>query len=227
MNLLRKLAVVIVAFGSVSVVQATPITYEFSGSFDRLLTFDSDITPDVSLSELFAGTFSYNDETSLARIIDPDTRALYRTGSILLESGAHSYSASSGGQLQIFNNWEFSPGGPAIDDFFLSVRQSDTEGLGFYLLQLNMRDYSLSTLSDLSIPTTSQVEDLAWNGRFFLRRFESVGNESWEADGRFRGITMVSVPEPGTLGLLGIGLLGLALLRRKRLSSLSSATPGD
>jgi hypothetical protein len=183
------------------------ITYEFSGVFSRSVVNNPLTTADASIGEVFLGQFTYNDEQPLLSIISQDTRARYSTGEISASTGSNNYNATNTPQLQIFNNWEFSPGGIAIDDFFLSVEQYDSSGTGFYLLQLNLRDYTKTKLDSLSIPSTEQVEALASGGRFFLRRFASRGQEDWWADGAFSSITQVSVPEPSSFYLLLFGFI--------------------
>jgi hypothetical protein len=183
------------------------ITYEFSGVFSRSVVNDPLTTADASIGDVFLGQFTYNDEQPLLSIITQDTRARYNTGEILASTGANNYNATNNPQLQIFNNWEFSPGGTAIDDFFLSVEQYDSSGTGFYLLQLNLRDYTKTKLDSLYIPITEQVEDLASGGQFFLRRFASRGREEWWADGAFSSIKQVSVPEPSSIYLLLFGFI--------------------
>ena len=133
----------------------------------------------------------------------------YSTGEIFVDTGTNNNKAISTPQLQIFNNWEFSPSGTAIDDFFLSVEQYDSSGTGYYLLQLNLRDYTTTKLDSLSIPNTEEIDELVSGGRFYLRRFASRGQEEWWADGAFSSANRVSVPEPSSLYLLFFGFIWL------------------
>jgi hypothetical protein len=199
-----------------NVANAALIAYEFSGEFSRSVVVEPLANADANVGDYFLGQFTYDDEEPLFGIINPDTRARYSTGEILASTSINRYKASSGPQLQIFNNWEFTPGGTAIDDFFLSVYQYDNFGDGFYLLQLNLRDYTTATLDSLSIPNKDQIEALASGGRFFLRRFASRGQEAWWADGAIRNVNLVSVPEPRTLAIFALGIMGLASRRFKK-----------
>jgi hypothetical protein len=209
--IVRLLAVL--AFCSTGLASAGNIQYEFSGSIDRVEVFDPSTTPDFGLGDSFSGIFSYDDDAPLNYIIEPDTRALYNTGTIAATVGTTSYASVSGPQLQIFDNWTFVSSTTSIDDFFLSVFQYDAVGDGFYLLQLNMRDYTTTVLNSLDIPTTDQVEQLAVNGRFILRRFSDPASEEWWGDGDFNGVS--AVPIPATIPLFAIGLAGLGWSRRK------------
>jgi hypothetical protein len=212
------LGIVLTACCLVNVANAALITYEFSGVFSRSVVIDPLANADANIGNGFLGQFTYDDEQLLFGIINPDTRARYSTGEILASTSINRYKASSGPQLQIFNNWEFTPGGTAIDDFFLSVYQYDNFGDGFYLLQLNLRDYTTATLDSLSIPNKDQIEALASGGRFFLRRFASRGQEAWWADGAFNtfNVRQIDVPEPSTLAIFALGFIGLTLRRFKK-----------
>ncbi|MFT6909748.1 MAG: hypothetical protein ACJAS1_006475 [Oleiphilaceae bacterium] len=201
-----------------NVANAALITYEFSGAFSRSVVVEPLANADANVGDYFLGQFTYDDEEPLFGIINPDTRAIYSTGEILASTGINSYKASSSPQLQIFNNWEFTPGGIAIDDFFLSVYQYDNFGDGFYLLQLNLRDYTTATLDSLSIPNKDQIEALASGAFFFLRRFDSTRQEVWWADGAISNINLASVTEPTTLAIFALGLMGLASRRFKEQS---------
>jgi hypothetical protein len=199
---------ILLFFCSISA-NAGVITYEFSGVFSRTVVVDPLTTADTNIGESFSGQFSYDDEQPLFGIISPDTRARYSTGEIFVDTGTNNYKAISTPQLQIFNNWEFSPSGTAIDDFFLSVEQYDSSGTGYYLLQLNLRDYTTTKLDSLSIPNTEEIDELVSGGHFYLRRFASRGQEEWWADGAFSSANRVSVPEPSSLYLLFFGFIWL------------------
>lgn len=201
-----------------NVANAALITYEFSGEFSRSVVVEPLAKADANVGDYFLGQFTYDDEEPLFGIVNPDTRARYSTGEILVSTGINSYRASSGPQLQIFNNWEFTPGGTAIDDFFLSVYQYDNFGDGFYLLQLNLRDHTTAILDSLFIPNKDQIEALASGGFFFLRRFDSTGQEVWWADGSISNINLASVTEPTTLAIFALGLMGIAARRFKKQS---------
>lgn len=212
------LGIVLTACCLVNVANAALITYEFSGVFSRSVVIDPLANADANIGNGFLGQFTYDDEQLLFGIINPDTRARYSTGEILASTSINSYKASSDPQLQIFNNWEFTPGGTAIDDFFLSVYQYDSFGDGFYLLQLNLRDYTTATLDSLSIPNKDQIEALASGGHFYLRRFASRGHEEWWANGAFNtfNVRQIDVPEPSTLAIFALGFIGLTLRRFKK-----------
>jgi hypothetical protein len=190
---------------------ASLIKFEFSGTFNRSVALLSSVTKDANVGEQFSGSFSFDAEEPLFSIITPETRSRYSTGQISASTGNFNYLANQRPQLQIFNNWEFTSGGTAIDDVFLSAYQNDFLGSGFYLLQINMRDYTTNLLDNLSIPDAVKIEALMENGQFFLRRFSSINQEEWWADGDIS--VAKAVAAPSAVIIFAIGFLGLAACR--------------
>ena len=204
--------VLFICFCYSSMSKAELITFDFSGAFSRVQPIDTESSPDVRLGDIYFGQFTYDNAAPLFGTSDANTRARYNTGFMTISTGVNGYDASSSPQLQIFNNWMFSDGSTVIDDFFLSVDQPDNTGPGFYLLQLILRDYTYSTLDNLSIPTVDEIFALSSGGHFYLRRFASSEQEQWFADGSF-SITspiIVNVPAPPTIYLFVLGLVFIA-----------------
>jgi hypothetical protein len=70
-------------------------------------------------------------------------------------------------------------------------------------------------LDSVDLPTKEQWESSAWT----VRRIDLRFNPSDAAlnNGNARGaLSFLAVPEPGTIALLGLGLLGLGIVHRKR-----------
>ena len=111
--------------------------------------------------------------------------------------------ASSGGNVATFTIT-----GPV--DVTQPVDQSQGSGTGQYLDIsgtgiLNLTGYA-PTLATFSFDSTDSGQNYG------------TGSSTWGIDINSLGAPPSAVPEPGTLGLLGSGLLGLAGLLRRRLS---------
>ncbi|PHV04775.1 hypothetical protein CSQ96_24370 [Janthinobacterium sp. BJB412] len=161
----------------------------------------------------FTGSFSWNDALAASRVYGNGTVALYDTGSITALVKGHSFAAAQSAQLQILNNVP-AQSGALRDDVFLSVRQADANGSGFWLLQIDMPDMSGKTLNSLAVPTAEVVAAMnRQNGRFWVRRFASESSELGFVEGHLH---VSSVPEPGTWGMLMAGLVLMSALTWRR-----------
>jgi PEP-CTERM motif len=69
-------------------------------------------------------------------------------------------------------------------------------------------------LSDLSLPSKEQWESTTWNARRIDLRFNPSGVAGGNVNER-ASISFLAVPEPGIMALLGLGLLGLGIMRRR------------
>lgn len=177
------------------------IEFELSGAFSRTQLFDLNAITDVNVADSFDIQFIYEANEPIYNLIDEGSRAIYQTGIIISHSGTSKYLANSNLQLQVFNDWKATAGAEAKDNFYLNAYQYDSSDSGFYLLQIDMWDFSSSFLNGISIPDIEQIKGLASNGRFFLRRFSSQNNEKWLAEGSFNLVNQVRVPEPSSLVL--------------------------
>jgi hypothetical protein len=99
---------------------------------------------------------------------------------------------------------------------------------GFYLSDANDQDASLilkfadglvseslaltSPLGDGNVAYFSLFSDLAFTSASLVFDNGVGENDGWGID----GVTLAKVPEPGTLALLGLGLAGLSIARRRK-----------
>lgn len=205
----------VLSMGCSTLSHAGKITFDLAGTFDRVLIFNPNALPDITLADSYIGQFSYDPLAPLFSIVTENTRARYNTGEMIINTGVNRYAADQEPQLQIFNDWVFPIGGQVIDEFFLGVYEADPTGTGFFLLQFNLREYDLATFNDLSIPTIDEILALEQRGHFFLRRFASHANEEWAASGPATRLSLatVNVTEPSVLYLM---LLAIAFIARNK-----------
>lgn len=214
---MRKLKLILAALCMISpfAANAVPITWEFTGEID-----DVSGSPGVAIGDAFHVLVNFDTDASLERAqtggrFDPGTR--------------YEYDASGVSMLVSFpglSDQLITPFGDGLDLLWLRDNSGDrsldefdeVDGLTFALLDSNSIGVSIvlrgSILDifnggDLPVNPDPRLVDLE------IARFQWLTADG-SAFGDVAAISRVSVPEPSTLALLGIGLLGMGLARRRR-----------
>jgi hypothetical protein len=172
-------------------------TYSFSGTLTDIRGSGANQT----FGNKFSATYVYDNSPQAGHLIEANRQG-YVGGQFAVYAGNASYVGPVNSELQVFNDWTNTIGGYLhADGYFVSSYVYDQNPSSFYLIQFDLWDHSGTTLNSLAMPSGSEVEQLARNGRVWIRRFES-GTETGLASGSFSTFTPTSpVPEPSSLAL--------------------------
>jgi len=186
--------------------QANVVTYTFSGSLFDIRNTGAGLT----YGQTFTATYTYDDTERWTAPIEQG-RVVSSGGQFSVNVGSTSFIGTPTSELQIFDNYvNLYSGYNGADGFFVSSwsynNWSDERPIS-YLIQFDLWDFTHTTLSSLSIPSQTQVTQLARSGRIFIREFSQSG-ETGLAGGYFQEfVPETAVPEPSSFSMVFLGLL--------------------
>ena len=230
MNTLRKLFVVIVALGSVSVVQAGPITILFEGEVRRVDDVGGNIEgAAVTVGQSVSGRIRYEQnavdqspsdiESGQYLFSGPPDAMVFRIGGDDVRTSDFRVLTQSRvcGDTPEFN---CGPSGQFHDYFLATARGSLTDLYGWTPLDMTFgltSQFVHSLLTD-ALPGMNELSLDNWENAFWSLsgpgKDPTSGPPGTKVQGVVTSLRVVPVPEPGTLALFAIGLAGMGLARR-------------
>jgi hypothetical protein len=203
-KLLSSMAAIVLASGFTQVAQAGVIPYGNSGSYNtETYSFTASVTGDVVAYIVGGFTAGYTNELGLLvnGVLSSAGYGLINHSSAFGDS--FNFGSVNAGDTLVFVNHNISPLGLSVySDSSLNVGY-DYNGDGQN--HIYSTDYTDGTLGSVPVGTYVAFEDLQ-----FPYSDYNYNDESFVFTN-----TTVTVPEPPTLLLFGLGLLGFAAMRRR------------
>ena len=209
-NLVLSLAL---ALTSVSA-HAVPVLYDFAGALSFIRDTDDLVTEFFALGDSFTGTVSYESDAP-NESLDPDdhfsSRAAITAMTVQLNgflfTSTSSGSIFMGGDSNVLSLRAPSESDPVIESL-------DPPSTSIQTLFFGGPEFVFDTDS---LPTSLDLSDFS-RGQMELFGANNVTDSHFSIHGIITSLTAVSLPEPGTLGLLGFGLVGAGLVRQRKLA---------
>jgi hypothetical protein len=221
----------VLALLAAGMVHAAPVKYYFGG---QLAYVEPSLSPAFAIGNEFNGTFTYESTTADSALGDPN-RGFYGPGpafAVTVNSLHFSIAGGGSGSAYVFNDYfgsdEFGAGsvgavttGPNINGFFPDI---------FYV---RLGDSTHSEFSSDALPSTELDLALFDSSHFELGFVNYDTSTDAKISGALSYLSLTnpnattSIPEPGNLALLGLGLAALRVSIKRNRSDCSQAANSD
>jgi hypothetical protein len=211
----------------VGVANASLISYEFTGELSTITDEYNHLTNQFEIGNTFFGSFSYLTEEAEApsTASDPTTAIYSAVLDFKVNINGYTFNGNSleslPGYLQIWDDRVISSS--VVDAFSVSSPLDYTPpitgmGDGVVVAQstLNLFDFTHSTsILGTNIPNTVNFTSYA-SRSISVVQLNATTNEAFHLNGVVTSLSAVSVPEPSTLAIFALGMIGLASRRFKK-----------
>jgi len=222
-------SVILSASFFVGVANAGLISYEFTGELSTITDEHNHLTNQFEIGNSFFGSFSYLTEVveGSPTASDPTTAIYSAVLDFEVNINGYIFNGNSleslPGYLQIWNDRVI---GSSVVDAFSAASPLDYTppisgmGDGTVVTQstLNLFDFTHSaSILGTNIPNTVNFTSYA-SRSFSVVQLNTTTDEAFHLNGVITSLNAVSVPEPSTLAIFALGIMGLASRRFKKVS---------
>ncbi len=207
---------------------AGTVTYSFSGGGFTFQNSGGVILPaELSGLSTFSGAFTIDDSVTDQNVANASMgvfsgaaialSALFNTGIAATGAGGHLYQSRSTSPFGDLSSWTL--------DAFASRSISLAAGLSFVGLNLFLTDSDSggqALFTDPNIMLAALPSPAVLNAKYLEMIFQDASRNTVYIRGTLASLQR-AVPEPGTLALAGLGLLGIGVVRRRKASRASKA----